>query len=232
MTEKYYPPDFTKKAFHCPNCNVYAQQTKSKGHISYHYSEPSQIGESFYSKKCQHCELISIWSLIDEESKDQAAMIYPLTTQAPLANEDMPPDVKEIYDEAAKVQQYSPRATAALLRVALEKLTEHLGESIGSLNTRIKNLKKKGLPEKVIKSLDAVRIIANEGGSHSGTIDLTGQDNKEIVNKLFFLVNFIVEKTISDINKVDKAFEELPDDKKQGVENRDKDKSSPTKETN
>ena len=153
----------------------------------------------------------SLWR--DEE------MIFPLVSTAP--PQDMPESVQEIYEEARQIQQFSPRATAALLRVALEKLTEHLGEETGKLNTRIENLKKKGLPQKVIDSLHIVRINCNEGGSHAGQIDLTGDDNSNIVDKLFFLINFIVEKTITEPAKIGNMFENLPKDKKQGIADRD-----------
>lgn len=53
----------------------------------------------------------------------------------------------------------------------------------------------------VIKSLDTVRIVGNEGGAHEGQIDLTGKDNQEIVNTLFWLVNFIVEKPLQRMLK-------------------------------
>ncbi len=149
-------------------------------------------------------------------------MIYPLISSAPKPSKDMPNDVKEVYEEARQVSVYSPRAAAALLRVALEKLTAHLGETTGNLNTRIGKLKAKGLPDKVIDSLDIVRISANEGGSHAGTIDLTGEDNQKIVNKLFSLVNFIVERTITAINVVNEMFDQLPEAKKEGIKNRDK----------
>ena len=116
----------------------------------------------------------------------------------------------------------SSSAAAAILRVALEKLTEVLGQTEGNLNTRIKNLKNQGLPKKVIDSLDIIRITANEGGAHSGQIDLTGKDGLEIVLKLFWLVNFIVEKTISEPQQINEWHNDLPEDKKQGIKNRGK----------
>lgn len=206
--ENYNPPEYEKQNFNCPFCNVLAfQQWK------YWYAE----GEFMYAI-CQNCGKKHIWKISDKK------MIYPIVSTAPLPNEDMPKVVKKIYEEARAVQNLSPRATAALLRVALEKLTENLGEKEGNLNERIGNLNKKGFPEKVIQSLDIVRITANEGGSHAGEIDLTGKDNEEIVNKLFFLINFIVEKVITENKEIDTMFNNLPEDKKQGIENRDNNK--------
>ena len=126
------------------------------------------------------------------------------------------------YNEAREISVSSPRAAAALLRLAAKKLCEELGEDGPNLNRAIGNLSKKGLPESIIKSLDTVRIVGNEGGAHEGQIDLTGEDNREIVDKLFKLVNFIVEKTITEPKEIKDIFASLPDDKRQGVENRDK----------
>jgi len=53
-------------------------------------------------------------------------MIRPNVSNAPLPHEDMPDDVKEIYEEARQVSVFSQRAAAALLRVSLEKLTAFL----------------------------------------------------------------------------------------------------------
>lgn len=213
--KNYQPPKFKSESFHCPFCNVLTSQSWSR--VS------SDSAFEIYTCLCFNCGRKSIW-LENRDSRfvgNRNSMVYPITSTAPIPHEDMPEDVKEIYEEARQIQQYSPRATAALLRVALEKLTVHLGETTGKLNTRIANLKKKGLPQKVIDSLDIVRITANEGGSHSGTIDLESKDNSGIVDKLFFLVNFIVEKTISEPQMVGNMFSELPPDKKTGIKDRD-----------
>ncbi len=190
--------------------NVTELRRGTLNYIDEHYKNLSELNISI----CQYCKEYSVW--LGEK------MIFPQAFTAPLPDEDMPDDVKKIYEEARGVADISPRAAAALLRVALEKLTARLGEKEGTLNDRIKKLNQKGLPEKVIQSLDTVRILANEGGAHAGVIDLTGEDNKAIVNGLFFLVNFIVEKTISDPKKVDEMVAQLPEEKKAGIENRDK----------
>ena len=204
-------PQFIEENFNCPHCNVLAYQNWAQV-----FCQPGRLItiKNLNITFCQNCSEYSLW-------KD-GKMIYPIVSTVPLPNNDMPDNVKEIYKEARQIQQFSPRAAAALLRVALEKLTAHLGENSGNLNTRIGNLNKKGLPGKVINSLDIVRINSNEGGSHAGQIDLTGNDDSDIVDKLFFLVNFIVEKTITENEQIKDMFQKLPEDKKRGIANRDK----------
>ena len=218
---KHIPAKLNKKAFTCPHCEVNAQQYwhfSLYGEISPSIGiidSPSISGDytldqhkgHYRIAECTHCKNFSFW---DSKGK----MLIPKEITAPPPNEDMPNEVKEIYQEARAVQSISPRAAAALLRVALEKLCEELGEKKGNLNKRISNLEKKGLPEKVIKDLNIVRIYGNEGGSHAGQIDLTGKDNEEIVKGLFNLVNFIVKETITDPKVTESLFNNLPKNKK------------------
>ncbi len=225
--ENYVAPEFRKSAFYCPLCNVYSKQIWL---YCYHYKEgffsSSDERGAFISSEnqirqlevayCDHCQNFSFW--IDEK------LVYPPQITAPHAHKDMPESVLEYYNEAREISVSSPRAAAALLRLAAKKLCEHLGESESNLNRAIGNLSKKGLPESVITSLDTVRIFGNEGGAHEGQIDLTCKDNKQIVDKLFWSINFIVEKTITEPQEVKNMFTSLPEDKKQGVEDRDKKK--------
>ena len=209
----YIAPEFNKSAFHCPVCNVYANQNWGGGYFARYGSESYQRVDILNIAYCAHCSGLSFWI--------QRELVYPRRITAPLAHQDMPETVAEYYNEAREVSVSSYRAAAALLRIAAQKLCESLGESEPKLNRAIGNLSKKGLPKNVIKSLDTVRIVGNEGGAHEGQIDLTDSDNKEIVDKLFWLINFIVEKMITEPKEIEDAFQSLPSDKRQGVEKRD-----------
>lgn len=207
----YVSPEFELDWFNCPHCWAFSYHTRHDMSYWTWKNNWLNLKLSFCVKCMEYC----IW---DTEKK---TMIWPNISTAPLPNEDMPDDVKDLYEEARQVSALSPRAAAALLRVSLEKLTAHLWETEWKLNTRIGNLNKKWLPEKVIQSLDILRINANEWGSHAWEIDLTWSDNQKIVNWLFFLVNFIVEKTISEPKKIDEMYWSLPEDKIKWIENRD-----------
>ena len=201
----YKEPKLNEQQFHCPHCRVFAQQEWR----DITYSSPL-----FKYSRCLSCNQISIWK--EENEK----MVYPLILTNPYPHKDMPEKVREIYNEARNIAHFSPRATAALLRLALEELCIHLGETKGNLYTKIGNLKKKGLPESVIKGLDIVRITGNDG-AHSGVIDLNNKDNEKIVDKLFNIVNFIIEKTITEHETIKKMFDKMPETKKEGIKNRD-----------
>ena len=208
--ENYEAPEFKKNAFHCPHCQTYAHQKWSPVTIFQYHVEDCLVSQ------CSRCEGNSYWV--------KEALVYPRQLSALHATGDMPESVKEYYDEAREVSVISARSAAALLRIAAKKLCEHLGEDQPNLNRAIGNLHKKGLPENVIKSLHTLRIVGNEGGAHEGQIDLTGEDNEQIVNKLFWLINFIVEKTITEPAEIDSTFRSLPEDKRKAIEDKDNNK--------
>ena len=56
--------------------------------------------------------------------------------------DDMPNSVKGLYNEASLIYNKSPRAACALLRFAVERLCNELGET-GKIDTMIGNLVKK-----------------------------------------------------------------------------------------
>lgn len=131
----------------------------------------------------------------------------------------MPQEIIDDYNEAADVFNLSPRSSAALLRLAIQKLCKHLGESGKNINNDIKNLVKKGLPPKVQEALDSVRVIGNES-VHPGELNLN--DSREVAAQLFKLVNFITIKMISEPKEIDEIYNGLPENKLKGIQDRDK----------
>ena len=113
---------------------------------SQRYAETEKlIPSTFHFAKCQSCLETSIW--IDE------TMIYPRSLTVPGPNEDMRDETKKLYLEAAAIFQDSPRASAALLRLCIEKLCNQLGEK-GKLDKCIAALVQKGVNEQMQQALD------------------------------------------------------------------------------
>jgi hypothetical protein len=221
MNQTYIPATFGVAAFNCPHCGAYAKQNWS--YISKLNSLHNNNGGSsvniypyMYIKggriaECSHCNQHTFW-LNDK-------MIYPYNGLAQLPNPDMPNDVRSDYEEARSIVSISPRGAVALLRLAIQKLCKHLGESGDNINTDISNLVKKGLPVKLQRALDSVRVVGNNA-VHPGQIDL--KDDVETATKLFAFINIICDSQISQQKQIDAFYQEvIPDNLKQAIEQRD-----------
>ena len=136
--------------------------------------------------QCYNCKEIAIWV------HDQ--MIYPSSKIEIQPNEDLPPYIKRLFEEAKEIVSSSPKGAAALLRLSIQHLCKELGESGKNIDKDIASLVGKGLDPLVQKALDVVRVIGNEA-VHPGEINL--DDNRDIALQLFNLVNLIANQMIS-----------------------------------
>ena len=127
--------------------------------------------------------------------------------------------VSTLYNEAALIYNKSPRAACALLRLAVERLCNELGET-SKIDNMIGNLVKKGLPTIVQKALDAVRVIGNKA-VHPGQIAFD-VDDKSTAETLMKLLNIITERLITEPKEIDGIFDTLPQSVKDSIEKRDK----------
>lgn len=206
---KYIRPKLNKKDFHCPFCGVHSHQmwedisTNDSDGYNYNISD-------FRGALCNHCKKISIWK--------ENELIYPDNSNMPLPNEDLEADIKLDYNEAASIVEKSPRAAAALLRLAIQKLCKQLGEKGKKIDKDIGSLVKKGLSIQIKQALDIVRVIGNDS-VHPGEINLN--DDKEIAYKLFELVNLIAQDRITQPKEIAKLHSSLPKKKLESISKRD-----------
>ena len=212
----YTAPSFKADAFNCPFCKTFAAQ---------HWGNPNKLvnvkfnnqnishgaDDNFSISCCGSCKKFTIW--VDKK------LIYPRTVTAPPCSPDLPDDIKPEYDEARLILNDSPRGAAALLRLAIQKLCAHLGETGKNINQDIASLVKKGLPIQIQKALDIVRVVGNNA-VHPGQIDL--KDNVEVTNSLFGLINLIVDVMITQPKHVEDMYESVvPENLRNAIENRD-----------
>jgi hypothetical protein len=160
--------------------------------------------------RCFSCSKYAVWI--------HDRLVFPAADGGPPLNPDLPDNVRVDYEEAGGILNLSPRGSAALLRLAIQKLCAFLGEKGENINDDIKCLVKKGLPPRVQQSLDAVREIGNEA-VHPGTLDL--KDDSDTAAKLFALVNIIAEQMISIPKHVNEIYEKIPEEKRKAIERRD-----------
>ena len=202
---QFVHPVVDGSAFNCPCCSAYAHQSWSR-HI-----DGQKVIRELLTARCDHCLKYSVWW--------DKTLIYPATITVELPSNDLPPNVRKNYEEAAQVLQKSPRAAAALLRLAIQYLCKSLGGSGNDLSQDIAKLVKDGLPVRVQKTFDFVRVIGNNA-VHPGVIDI--DDNPQIAEALFRLVNFIAEKMITEPKAIDALFDSLPEENKKHIATRDK----------
>ena len=216
MSKNYVEPDFNKKSFTCPHCGTLSLMR----YAPVGYKGPDAV--SLGSIKGPHTNVVIIASCLQCNQKTiwiDNQYVYP-DIVAEEANPDMPEPVKQLYNEAGLIYNKSPRAACALLRLAIDRLCNELGETDRDINKNIGELVKKGLSPSVQKALDIVRVVGNKA-VHPGQIAFD-VDDKETAVALMKLVNMITVRMITEPQEIDSMFEQLPDSTKNAIENRDK----------
>ena len=176
----------------------------------------------FHFSTCVHCVADSLWFYPQQQpipphiksappplvtllaERNKARLIFPSTGQGSLPSTDLPPEVRADYQEARSIAAVSPRGAAALLRLCIQKLCIHLGESGADLNAAIGKLVARGLPTKVQQALDTVRVIGNNA-VHPGEIDL--KDDLPTVLHLLDLVNVIADVMIGQPARIEALYD-------------------------
>lgn len=209
---KHIPAEHNKSAFHClyPECGTYAHHTWKPALWQKPNNQFAQIGGVDLAT-CTHCDRFSIWL--------GGKLVFPPTLTAPPLHPDTPDAIRADYEEASAVYQNSPRSSAALLRLAIQKLCVKFGQPGKNLNADIGELVKQGLPVQIQRSLDIVRVVGNNQ-VHPGVLDV--RDDPEIAMMLFELVNFIVEDRIARPKQIDALYAKLPEGARKQIEERDK----------
>jgi hypothetical protein len=219
--QDYTPPTFLGDAYHCPLCNVYAHQIwfanfqgTQKGIVSFNkkpYQKTHQKIDDLTMSVCECCSGQTLWF--------NESVIIPHSSIAPLASPDLPADIAEDFNEARAVLAISSRASAALLRLVVQKLCKHLGQAGKNINDDIKKLVESGLSLGIQQSLEIVRVVGNNA-VHPGAMDV--RDKPEIAFALFKVINFIVSEMITKPNEIKAIYDGLPTGAKEEIEKRDK----------
>lgn len=203
MEIPYTPPAHQLTAFNCPRCHAYAKQEWITSTIF-------GTATDFDMSSCGHCKKSSYWY--------QKRMIDPDVAGVSPPNADLDDDIQIDYKEAASILSKSPRGAAALLRLAIEKLCQQLGDPKKNLNGNIALLVERGLDKRIQKALDSVRVIGGQA-IHPGVLDL--RDDIPTATTLFFLVNEIAEEMITKPKEIDEFYKKMPQTKRDAIKKRD-----------
>lgn len=213
----YVAPAFKAKAFTCPTCGVFAAM--SWGNLR----GMSGYATHLWICDCGHCRNTSVWIerrhvAPDGEVTNAASMLDPMISMAPAPHPEMPDSVAADYKEAAEILVRSPRAAAALLRLAVQKLCKELGEPGKNINDDIGSLVRKGLPPEVQVAMDSLRVVGNNA-VHPG--EILEEDVAAVSADLFEWLNFIVEDRIARPKKLNALYKKLPQGARDAISKRD-----------
>ncbi|EGO8291880.1 DUF4145 domain-containing protein [Enterococcus faecalis] len=181
--------------------------------------------DAMYMLSCD-CGKHSVWISENEgaDSVREERCIYPPVKNHQIdAHKDTPESIKPIFEEAVSILDLSPRSSAALTRLALEKLCDYLGATPSkNLNNKIQELIDKGLDPNISYIFDGIRIFGNDGAHDTGLIDLNEKDSKSNSETLLSMFNYIVEDVITRKKKRTEFVNSIPKSKIQQIEERGK----------
>lgn len=234
---------YGEDSFVCPHCSVFAQQSwyqvqynndrsvdeyevvsindyymiKNGVDFIYHNDEYLNEVNILAFCMCHSCKEYSLWS--------DHKLVYPQKSLIPPARNMMPHDVKKLYQEASDVYIYSPRASVALLRLALEILLPYLGAEKGTINNMISQLvnERKAIG-KIQEAMDTLRVIGNNAVHPGEIIFESGDDDyqNQTAVSLFKILNYIVAETIESDEMIKNLYSQLPEKALEGIEKRNK----------
>ncbi|MFP4875019.1 DUF4145 domain-containing protein [Mammaliicoccus sciuri] len=148
----------------------------------------------FYFENCEVCQGACIYDA------NTGMKIHPTTSSIKEPNNDMPKNIKDLYNEASSVFESSPRSSLAIIRLALDLLCIKLGaKEQDNLFNKVEWLYNENVIDAELKELaHGVRGLGN-GAVHPRNID--EEINKDDAIIVFELLNIIVEEKITKENR-------------------------------
>jgi hypothetical protein len=203
--------DFEEKA---RNRFVAAILRLEKNDVTYESNVQSQYSNwemlNLYLSRCYSCDGFGVWI--------RDTLIWPSRNVAIEPHPDIPGDVKADFIEAASIVNISPRGSAALARLVVQKLMSHLGGQGKDINANIASLVKQGLEPEIQMALDIVRVTGNNA-VHPGELAL--EEDTSTAHALLQLINLVVERRIATQKRIKEMFRNLPPGALEAIKKRD-----------
>jgi hypothetical protein len=209
MVQTDRSPAFNEPSFVCPHCEAFAEHTWD--HLQFNVGG-SWGSTALYQARCAACAKYNYWLTVG----DGHVMIWPDKMGGAPPGDDMPEDVRNIYDEARSIINRSPRAASALMRLALETLLTELYPNEGNLNATIGAASRAGLPGSIIQAMDVLRFNGNDA-----IHEINREDSPETAASLARILNLVVERLITEPRQIADLHAQLPAGVLAQIEQRD-----------
>ena len=228
MPNRHEPPNLGLASFTCPHCHSFAHQEQIEL-MERSESQPRWINhDRLRSTRCAACARDMLWwRFVDDDEvqpyddeDDLYTAVWPQASVAPEPHPQLSVEVRSLYTEAGDIGSRSPRAAAALLRLALEALLREVVPEAKRPDEAIGKLVARGLEEEVQQAMDVVRIYGNDSVHTAGEVRL--HDTADSLPIMFELINMIVERMVARPVRVRDLYSMLPEEKKAAIDRRDK----------
>lgn len=209
-----------RNAFDCPHCGAFANQhwfaLKRTGTNEGRFYDGGDEASGWNVSHCAHCSKYAVWRNV--------RMIYPTAGTAPVPHPEMPPEAKELYEEAREVVGISRRAGAALARASLERLLKTLDPDAGNvvLAARIERLIPQ-VPGPLGQMLTVIRVAGNAALHVDDQPDdvmvlVLDPGEAEVVELIFEAINELVDEKVTRPRKVSDLYSRVPESIRERVE--------------
>lgn len=171
--------DDIKRVAFCPHCCnkapqrlVHVQQCEVKGY-SLQDGTQNDIPSTYYVTTCETCHGILVYfdlgDQIDQIGTHDFTLADLTWPQKKTLHKAVPKHIRDIYEEAAMIQEMSPDAFAVQIRRALEAICGDRGVEEQNLQTSLKSLAERGeIPPVLAEFTDVLRLLGNIGAHWTG----------------------------------------------------------------
>lgn len=212
----------------CPKCQSNNQHITHQ--LYYRTGENYSHEVPFVVHVCTMCGMISFdnYKKIETSGIYDFYRLYPyqLPANLPQPNDDLPEPIRDIFIEAAHIFAHSPRAAAALLRLALQQLLEHCGynskcKGKADINNMIAAAVADGVPTHIQQFMDITRVQGN-AAAHGNDLTLNPDERRDNAEYLFTVVNTIAEHLLTYPRQAQENYNKLPEAIRAQIAQRDK----------
>lgn len=132
----------------------------------------------------------------------------------------MPEEVREVFEEARSIASNSPRAAAALLRLAAEQLVSAKTEQGINLNVGIERLaQEQRISPTAQQFADSLRLLGND--TVHAVSEIQDHAPQETIETAFDFLNKLVDDLITGPKQAEGMLQKFPERKRAGIEQRD-----------
>lgn len=211
-------PNYGKSDFECPYCKIHSHQDWAETiSASNEDGRHLNICRDVDFSACLKCGKTAVWH---QAANQTWVLVWPRKNIfGPTPHPDMPEEVREVFEEARSIASNSPRAAAALLRLAAEQLVSAKTEQGIKLNVGIERLaQEQRISPTAQQFADSLRLLGND--TVHAVSEIQDHAPQETIETAFDFLNKLVDDLITGPKQAEGMLQKFPERKRAGIEQR------------